>query len=388
MANMQGRWTAAVALVTFLVSARNLPLSQEGGTGQDRKALSEGSPNPEAAPEGRSVYMGRRVAQTMHWRGAKWLMRETRENEENGRMLRDWLDVQPGTAVADLGCGNGYHTLPLAAAVGPKGKVYGVDLQPEMLEFLKERAADEALERGTPLNLEPILATVDDPNLPAKSCDFVLMVDVYHELSHPTSVLRAVRSALREDGVVVLVEFRAEDRSVPIKPEHKMDKAQIIAEMAANGFKLAAETDELPWQHAMAFGAISVMDWDAKPALGWDGARPRFESAAMTQGFLDAMAQDDPRILAPFLADTVAMDGGLPLQRSSVAKDIGRWMKSSETPLIPSGTTFELEPKSSGYVSGTLTPPEGQSIYGNRVRIGLAKNVDGLWLVDTWLPSQ
>ena len=332
--------------------------------------------------------MGRGVATAMTWRGAEWLMRETRENEENGRQLREWLDVQPGSVVADFGCGNGYHTLPLAAAVGPKGRVFGVDLQPKMLEFLAERAASESLRLGTKQSIVPVLATIDDPNLPPQSCDLVLMVDVYHELSHPSTVLRRIRSALREGGAVVLVEFRTEDKSVPIKPDHKMPKAQMIAEMAANGFRLRAETDELPWQHAMAFEAISVMDWDAKPALGWDGASPRFESTVMAQGFLDAVLLDDPRVVAPFLAAGVALDGGLPDTGGTAALKIGGWMKASELPLIPKGTTFELELKSSTHASGRLTAPEGQTIHESRGRIGLAKNADGLWLVDTWLPAQ
>jgi predicted methyltransferase len=388
MGRMQFQWAMAVVLVTALISAGESRSQGASGSIQGRATARADRPNPEATPRGRTVYMGRNVAETMGWRDANWLMREARENEENGQKLRAWLDVQPGAVVADFGCGNGYHTLPLAAAVGPKGKVYGVDLQPEMLEFLTERAEAEAAKRGTPLNLEPILATIDDPKLPPKSCDVILMVDVYHELSHPTSILGAVRSALREDGVVVLVEYRAEDRSVPIKPDHKMDKAQILAEMAANGFKLAAETNELPWQHAMAFEAISVMDWDAKPALGWDGARPRFESEVMAQGFIDAMAKGDPRVVAPFLAEAVATDGGLPHPGRFTSKKIGGWMKESAVPLIPAGTTFELQLTGSGYVTGTLTPPEGKAIHEDRLRIGLAKNFDGLWLVDTWLPSR
>lgn len=385
---LPGPWIVAVALATSLVSARNHPAPTGIKAAQDGVAAPKSASDPEASPKGRRIYMGRKVARTMHWRGADWLMRETRENEENGRQLREWLDVQPGSVVADLGCGNGYHTLPLAAAVGATGKVYGVDLQAEMLEFLAERATSEAARLGTQLNIEPILATIDDPKLPPQSCDFVLMVDVYHELSHPVSVLRAIRAALSEDGVVVLVEFRTEDRSVPIKPDHKMTKAQMIAEMAANGFRLAAETNDLPWQHAMAFEAVSVTDWDARPAPAWDGARPRFQSEVMAQGFLDAVAMDDPRVVAPFLADVVAMDGGLPNSGAAVGIELAEWMRASEAPLIPEGTTFVLEWERSHSVSGLLTPPEGQTIHGDRVSFSLAKNEDGLWLVDSWLPAQ
>jgi hypothetical protein len=78
-------------------------------------------------------------------------------------------------------------------------------------------------------------------------------VDVYHEFSHPEAMLTGMKKALKPGGQVVLVEFRAEDDSVPIKPEHKMSKAQITKEMNANGLKLVREFDGLPWQHMMWF---------------------------------------------------------------------------------------------------------------------------------------
>jgi ubiquinone/menaquinone biosynthesis C-methylase UbiE len=158
------------------------------------------------------------------------------------------LAVRPGQTVCDLGCGNGYHTLRLARRVGPQGKVFAVDIQPEMLEMLAERAARERI-----TNVERIVGTVVDPKLPAASCDLVLLCDVYHEFSHPEQMLAAIRRALRPGGRIVLVEFRAEDPQVPIKEVHKMSKAQILKELPANGFVLDAEFDELPWQHVMFF---------------------------------------------------------------------------------------------------------------------------------------
>ena len=204
--------------------------------------------DPEATAVGRTTYLGREVAHTMHWAGAGWLMRQTREEEENGVALRTWLAVEEGQALCDLGCGNGYHTLPLAQAVGPAGRMFAVDLQPQMLVMLEQRTKDAQLD-----NVQFVEATVDDPKLPKRSCDLVLMVDVYHELSHPVRVIRRVREALKPGGEVVLVEFRAEDPEVPIKPEHMMSKAQVIREMASHGFALSRETNDLPWQHAMAF---------------------------------------------------------------------------------------------------------------------------------------
>lgn len=189
-------------------------------------------------------YMGREIAQTMHWRGADWLLRETREDEENAARMIDALGVETGQAVCDLGCGNGYHTLRLAERVGPDGTVYAVDVQPQMLSMLRRRAERAGLD-----NIEFLLGTVADPRLPPNSCDLILMVDVYHELAYPELMLAEIRQALKPGGRVALVEFRAEDPEVPIKPLHKMSKEQIRREWEANGFEIVGDFDELPWQH-------------------------------------------------------------------------------------------------------------------------------------------
>ena len=194
------------------------------------------------------VYEGRMIAQTMHFLGAEWLTRETRENEERCSLLLANLGIKTGMTVCDMGCGNGFYTLPVAKMVGPHGKVLGVDIQPEMLELLKKRAKEQHIE-----NVVPILGTLIDPKLPAGKVDLILCVDVYHEFSHPEHMLAAMRSALAPEGMVALVEFRAEDQNVPIKPEHKMSKAQILKEWPKNGFKLVKEFDGLPWQHLMFF---------------------------------------------------------------------------------------------------------------------------------------
>lgn len=205
-------------------------------------------PAPEEPPPGRATYMGRTIAQTMHWRGAEWLMRATRENEEHTERLFGALDLRPGLTICDLGCGNGYHTLTLAERVGPDGKVFAVDIQRQMLAMLKRRQEKRGL-----TNIELVHNTVADPRLPDRSCDLILLVDVYHEFSHPVLMLAGLRRALKPGGRLVLVEFRAEDPEVPIKKLHKMSKAQIGRELAANGFRLRGQFDELPWQHVMTF---------------------------------------------------------------------------------------------------------------------------------------
>ena len=320
--------------------------------------------DPESQPGGRDSYLGREVAKTMHWRGAPWLLRETRENEENGARLLEWLAVQPGDAVCDLGCGNGYHALPLAVAVGPKGKLFAVDLQPEMLDLLSERATDLGID-----NLIPIEATLDDPRLPAASIDLVLMVDVYHELSHPVSVLGHLKRALKEDGRVVLVEFRTEDRSVPIKPRHKMTKAQVIREMAANGFRLNDETDALPWQHAMAF---EVAPPDAS----------RLEALELTRGFVTAMGGLDPRLVEPYLATEVDV-GGERVAAKALAVSIGETMRGIGPP-IPRGTGVELVGGGDGSVRAILAPRYGGVLWRTRNELMLSVDNEGRWQVEAW----
>ena len=297
--------------------------------------------DPEGGPAGRDRFLGRDVAHTMHWTGAPWLLRATREDEENGALLRRWLAVQPGQAVCDLGCGNGYHTLPLAEAVGADGKVFAVDLQPEMLVLLRQRAAAKHFE-----HVELIEATVDDPKLVPNSCDLVLLVDVYHELSHPVRVMRRVREALKPGGRVVLVEFRDEDPDVPIKPEHKMGKAQIVCEMAEHGFSLADQFDGLPWQHAMAFVV-------ATPG-------PRLQARELVQSFLRAAEQEKAEIVAPFLAKGLAPE---------------------DLPPLRADLRVELRAGPSGSLLADVSPPNGAGLLDPRTQLVLTKDREGRWRV-------
>lgn len=195
-----------------------------------------------------STYMGRTIAQTMHYSGAEWLVRPNRIRQEGTDKLLKELQLKPGMVVCDMGCGNGYYALPMAEQVGEEGKVLAVDIQKPMLTMLMERAKEAGHE-----NIKPILGEVGAPNLPEGEIDLLLMVDVYHEFSDPEGMLRAIRNSLKPDGVIALAEFRAEDPEVPIKPLHKMSKTQILKEYSANGFALAREYDGLPWQHLMFF---------------------------------------------------------------------------------------------------------------------------------------
>ncbi len=199
-------------------------------------------------PPAKPKYLGREIAQTMHYQGAPWLMRETRQREEDCETLLKALNVQPGQVVCDMGCGNGFYTLQLAKLVGEQGKVLAVDIQPEMLHMLSERAREAGI-----TNIVPVTGTQVDPRLEPGSVDLILLVDVYHEFSHPAQMLAAMRTALKPGGRIALAEFRLEDRSVPIKRLHKMSKKQILREYGANDLKLVEEFGKLPWQHLMFF---------------------------------------------------------------------------------------------------------------------------------------
>ena len=222
----------------------NQTKSQERDDSSDEK--SEFQENK--IPEGVKSYMGRKVAQTMHFAGAEWLIRDNRERQERCSLMLANLGVKRGMNVCDMGCGNGFHTLQIAKMTGEDGLVIGVDVQPEMLGFLRERMEDQGVD-----NVVPILGSYHNPRLPPETIDLVLMVDVYHEFSHPEQMLASMRKSLRPGGLIVLVEFRKEDPKVPIKPLHKMSKKQIDKEMVANGFKFAKEFDKLPWQHMMFY---------------------------------------------------------------------------------------------------------------------------------------
>jgi ubiquinone/menaquinone biosynthesis C-methylase UbiE len=204
------------------------------------------------------VYMGRQIAWTMTADGADWLTRESREKEESTREMIRALGLESGQVVADVGSGNGYHALAMAPLVGPTGRVLCVDIQPEMLELLAERAKKKGI-----TNYDLILGEPTSPRLPRETVDLILLVDAYHEFTDPEAMLATMRASLKPDGVLALVEFRAEDPTVPIKRDHKMSKAQIDKELTANGFRLARSYDGLPWQHLVFYGLDTGWAGDA-----------------------------------------------------------------------------------------------------------------------------
>ena len=193
-------------------------------------------------------YMGREIAEVMGPGGMEWLDRSSREQEEKSSEVLRVLALHPGELVADLGAGSGYFTFPMAQAVAPSGRVYAVDVQPEMLARLRERAAQLKA-----ANVVVVRGSEQDPHLQPNSVDLLLMVDVYHELAYPYEVMTHVVEALKPGGHVVFVEYRGEDPRVPIKPLHKMTLAQLDKEMAAVGLHQTRDWEGLPLQHVVWF---------------------------------------------------------------------------------------------------------------------------------------
>ena len=196
-------------------------------------------------------YMGREIARIMGWQGAEWLERAEREQEERTDLMLPELRLEPAMSVADIGAGTGYIARRMAKLVGPRGNVYAVDVQPEMIRMLAAMVKRENLP-----NIKPVLGAVADVRLAPDSIDLAIMVDVYHELERPYEVMASIVRALKAGGRLVFVEYKAEDPSIPIKPLHKMSVEQVKREAAAHSLEFERVDGKLPWQHIIVFRKV------------------------------------------------------------------------------------------------------------------------------------
>jgi len=191
----------------------------------------------------------RRPAAVMGWTGADWLERPGRDEEQRPDEIVRKMGLRDGDVVADLGAGTGYFTRRLAKAVAPSGRVYAVDIQPEMIDLLKRN-----VEKAGLTNVVPVLGAGDDPKLPTDALDWILLVDVYHELQQPKAVLARMREALKPTGRIALVEYRLEGTTaLHIREEHRMSPKQVLAEWEPAGFRLVKRHEFLPTQHFFVF---------------------------------------------------------------------------------------------------------------------------------------
>ena len=204
------------------------------------------------APERRTTgigkfYMDREISFVMGHRAAGWLNRPERIREEMPDDVVANMGLESDHVVADIGAGSGYFSFRIADRV-PSGKVLAVDIQPEMLELIERQKTDKGV-----ANIEGVLGQVDNPNLAPNSIDAAIMVDAYHEFSHPFEMINGIYNALRPGGRIFLLEYRGEDDSVPIRPLHKMTEEQVVKEMSVFGLEWTETLDFLPWQHMMIF---------------------------------------------------------------------------------------------------------------------------------------
>jgi predicted methyltransferase len=226
------RWTSWAWALILLHVACGAPLPADG----------KGAAAPAAK---------RQPANVMSFEGAGWLERQGRAEAEKPELVLQAMELREGMTVAEVGAGTGFFSRRLAKAVGPTGKVYAVDIQPEMLDLLKTYAAKEGI-----TNIVPVLGTETDPRLPARGVDRILLADVYHELQKPEPMLARIRDSLAPGGTVTLVEYRLEgDTASHINVKHRMSVEQVLAEWTAAGFVLANQLETLPSQHLFIFSA-------------------------------------------------------------------------------------------------------------------------------------
>lgn len=194
----------------------------------------------------------RQPARVMTVHGASWLERESREAEQRPSDVFREMGLKDGDVVADLGCGTGWFARRMARAVAPRGTVYAVDIQPEMLDLVSGYIAAEGVS-----GVVAVLGTETDPRLPPGGLDWILMVDVYHEFQKPEAMLEAIRRSLKPTGKVALIEYRLEgETAAHIRTEHRMSVAQVLAEWVPAGFRLVKQLDFLPTQHFFILEAI------------------------------------------------------------------------------------------------------------------------------------
>lgn len=199
------------------------------------------------------IYMGREISQVMGHLAAGWLERPEREREEMPNTLIEMLKLKEGDVVADIGVGTGYIARRISPIVGKTGAIYGVEIQQEMLDILAEKMAEEGI-----TNIKGVLGTITDPKLPPNSVDLAIMVDVYHEFSHPYEMMQNICRALKVGGRVAFVEYRLEDDNVPIKRLHKMSELQVIKEATPHPLSWIETLDGLPWQHVIIFEKVAI----------------------------------------------------------------------------------------------------------------------------------
>jgi ubiquinone/menaquinone biosynthesis C-methylase UbiE len=234
------RWSAWIWAAALLLGIGT-------GCADPRPAV---SPRAQSAPS--AAHAPRREpANVMSYEKAAWLEREGRAEQEKPEVVISAMALKEGMNVAEIGAGTGFFSRRIGKVVGPAGKVYAEDIQPQMLELLKQYTDKEGVR-----NIVPILGTETDPKLPAHGIDRILLVDVYHEFQQPEPMLAHIRDSLAPGGTVILVEYRLEGGTAAhINIKHRMSVEQVLSEWNAGGFELVDRIETLPAQHIFIFSA-------------------------------------------------------------------------------------------------------------------------------------
>jgi ubiquinone/menaquinone biosynthesis C-methylase UbiE len=259
-----------VLLVIGLASGMSADSAQPAKEAKKPKAAPTYEFRQQHDPDGiGKFYLGREIAQVMGHEGANWLERPEREKEEHCSKLLPALEIKAGDRVADIGAGSGFYTFRISEMVGAKGRVFAVDIQPEMIKIIRGRMRNWKLK-----NIQPVQGTIADPKLKANDIDLILMVDVYHEFSHPYEMTTAMVKALKPKGRLVFVEYRMEDENVPIKLVHKMTKKQVAKEMAAHALRHVETLNHLPWQHIIIYEKVEKKTDEKGESGSQKGSQP------------------------------------------------------------------------------------------------------------------
>lgn len=172
-----------------------------------------------------------------------------RDAWQKPEQIMDALGIADGATVADLGAGGGWFTVRLARRVGPTGRVYAEDIQPQMIESIRRRVDREGLK-----NVTIVHGTATDPRLPTGEVDAVLIVDTYNELEDPVTLLRNVASALAPRGRLGIIDFKSDGLGPGPPPEDRVDEKRVLAAAEQAGLRLVKRETFLRYQYMLVFG--------------------------------------------------------------------------------------------------------------------------------------
>lgn len=161
--------------------------------------------------------------------------------------VMDILAIHPGTGVADIGAGSGWFTVRAARRVGGTGEVYAVDINPEAITYIHQRAQKEGEH-----NVKTILSKPDDALLPPQSVDAVLLLKTYHEVEHPITLMRNLRTALKSDARIGIIDRNGNGE------DHGVNRSVVIHEMSQAGYQVVQQEDFVKADHMDYFLVFTV----------------------------------------------------------------------------------------------------------------------------------